>query len=62
MPSTTTDVVTVRRDMMTMIETTTNDTMKKTKNTMNDASKCVPFGSHAPSRMLTHATKRVASA
>ena len=26
---------------MTMIETTTNDTMKKTKNTMNDASKCV---------------------
>ena len=41
MPSTITDVVTVRRDMMTMIETTTNDTMKKTKNTMNAASKRV---------------------
>ena len=40
MPSTT-DVVTVRRDMMTMSETKVSDTMKKTKNTMNDESKCV---------------------
>ena len=41
MPSTT-DVVTVRRDMMTMIETKTNDAMKKTENTMDDASECAP--------------------
>ena len=27
--------------MMTMIETKTNDTMKKTDNTMDDASECV---------------------
>ena len=39
MPSTT-DVV-VRRDMMTMSETKTNDTMKKTEITMDDASECV---------------------
>ena len=41
MPSTTDVVVLVRRDMMTMIETKTNDTMKKTENTMDDASECV---------------------
>ena len=34
-------VVSVRRDMMTMSETKTNDTMKKTENTMDDASECV---------------------
>ena len=34
-------VVTVRRDMMTMSETKANDTMQKTKNTMDAASKCV---------------------
>ena len=41
MPSTTTDVVTVRREMMTMSEIKTNEMVQKTKNTMNDASKCV---------------------
>ena len=48
---------TVRRDMMTMIETKTNDTMKKTENTMDDASECVSAracGSHMPRRMRTH--------
>ena len=56
----TTDVITVRRDMMTMIETKTNDTMKKTDNTMDDASECVSAracGSHAPWRMRTHDAK-----
>ena len=40
------------------------DAMQKTKTTMNDASECVPptpCGSHAPSRMCTHAAKRAAS-
>ena len=40
------------------------DAMQKTKTTMNDASECVPptpCGSHAPSRMCTHAAKRVTS-
>ena len=61
MPSTT-DVVTVRRDMMTMIETKANDTMKKTENTMDDASECVSAracGSHAPWRMRTHDAKHL---
>ena len=40
-PLTTTIVVTVRRDMMTMSEIKTNETMQKTKNKMDDASKCV---------------------
>ena len=50
--------------MMTMIETKTNDTMKKTENTMDDASECVSAracGSHAPSHMRKHAADRVAS-
>ena len=50
--------------MMTMIETKTNDTMKKTENTMDDASECVSArtcGSHAPSRMRPHDADRVAS-
>ena len=55
MPSTA-DVVTVRRDMMTMIETKTNDTMK-TKNTMNDASKCVSLAPRL-SRANSHAYAR----
>ena len=41
-----------------------NDPMQKTKTMMNDASECVPptpCGSHAPSRMYTHAAKRAAS-
>ena len=62
MPSTT-DVV-VRRDMMTMSETKTNDTMKKTEITMDDASECVSAracGSHAPWRVRTHDAKPVAS-
>ena len=61
MPSTT-DVVTVRRDMMTMIETKTNDTMKETENAMDDASKCVSARacrSNAPRRTRKHAAKRV---
>ena len=65
MPSTTTDVLTVRREMMTMSETKTNDTMKKTKNTMNDASKCVslaPRLSRAKSHAYARHHKRVASA
>ena len=40
------------------------DAMQKTKTTMNYASECVPptpCGSHAPSRMCTHAAKRAAS-
>ena len=52
------------RDMMTMSEMKTNDTMQKTTSTMNDASECVSArtcGSHAPSRMCTHAAKRAAS-
>ena len=43
--------------MMTMIEPKTNDTMKKTENTMDDASECVSArarGSHAPRRTRTH--------
>ena len=54
---------TVRRDMMT-IETKTNDTMKKTDNTMDDASECVSAracDSHAPWRMRTHDAKHVLS-
>ena len=61
MPSTT-NVVTVRRDMMTMIETKTNDTMKKTENTMDDASECVSARtcrSHVPRRMRTHDAKHL---
>ena len=61
MPSTT-DVV-VRRDMMTMSETKTNDTMKKTEITMDDASECVSArtcGSHAPNLMRPHDAKPVA--
>ena len=57
-------ITAVRRDMMTMIETKTNDTMKKTENTMDDASECVSAracGSHAPWRMRKHAADRVAS-
>ena len=57
MPSTTADNITVRRDMMTMIETTTNDTMQKTKNTMNDASKCVSLAPRL-SRAKSHAYAR----
>ena len=49
MPSTT-DVVTVRRDMMTMIETKTNDTMKKTKDTMDDAREYAPLSPAPPMR------------
>ena len=52
----------VRRDMMTMSETKTNDTMKKTENTMDDASECVSArtcGSHAPRRMRTHDAKHL---
>ena len=56
MPSTT-DVVTVRSDMMTMIEIKTNDTMQKTKNTMNDASKCVSLAPRL-SRAKSHAYAR----
>ena len=36
--------------MMTMIETKTNDTMKKTKDTMDDASECVPLVPAPPMR------------
>ena len=58
MPSTTdvaTDVatvrrVTVRRDMMTMIETKTNDTMKMTKDTIDDARECAPLVPAPPMR------------
>ena len=49
--------------MMT-IETKTNDTMKKTDNTMDDASECVSAracDSHAPWRMRTHDAKHVLS-
>ena len=56
-------ITAVRRDMMTMIETKTNDTMKKTENTMDDASECVSArassGSHAPWRMRTHDAKHL---
>ena len=51
------------RDMMTMSEMKTNDTMQKTTSTMNDASECVSArtcGSHAPSRMRTHDAMRFA--
>ena len=51
------------RDMMTMSEMKTNDTMQKTTSTMNDASECVSArtcGSHAPSRMRPHDAKPVA--
>ena len=57
-------ITAVRRDMMTMIETKTNDTMKKTDNTMDDASECVSAracGSHAPWRMRTHDAKHVSA-
>ena len=43
--------------MMTMSETKTNDTMKKTKNTMNDASKCVSLAPRL-SRAKSHAYAR----
>ena len=56
MPSISTSF-TVRRDMMTMIETKTNDTMKETKNTMNDASKCVSLAPRL-SRAKSHAYAR----
>ena len=49
--------------MMTMSEMKTNDTMKKTEITMDDASECVSTrtcGSHAPSRMRSHDAKPVA--
>ena len=49
MPCTTT-VAIVRRDMMTMNEMKTNDTMKKTKDTMDDASECVPLVPAPPMR------------
>ena len=51
------------RDMMTMSEMETNDTMQMTTSTMNDTNECVPTrtcGSHAPSRMRSHDAKRVA--
>ena len=57
-------VATVRRDMMTMSETKANETMKKTENTMDDASECVSAracGTHAPRHMRKHAADRVAS-
>ena len=47
---------------MTTIETKTNDTMKKTENTMDDASECVSAracGSHAPRHMRTHDAKHL---
>ena len=51
------------RDMMTMIETKTNDTTQTTKTTMDDANECAPpasCGSRAPNRTRKHAAKRVA--
>ena len=48
---------------MTTIESKTNDTMKITETTMDDAYECVPThtcGSHAPSRMRTHDAMRFA--
>ena len=57
MPSTTTDVVTVRREMMTMSEIKTNEMVQKTKNTMNDASKCVSLAPRL-SRAKSHAYAR----
>ena len=48
---------------MTMSETKTNDTMKKTEITMDDASECVSArtcGSHAPNLMRPHDAKHVA--
>ena len=56
-------VVTVRRDMMTMSEMKTNDTMQMTTSSTNDANECVlarTCSSHAPSRMRSHDAKRVA--
>ena len=53
---------TVRRDMMTMIETKTNDTMQTTENTMDDASEYVSARacrSHVPRRMRTHDAKHL---
>ena len=58
-------VATVRqRDMMTMIQMKTNDTMQKTENTMDEASECVParaFHSHVPRRMRTHDAKHLSA-
>ena len=57
-------VVTVRRDMMTMSEMKTNDTMQETTSTMNDMNECVPTrtcGSHAPSRMRTQDAKHLSA-
>ena len=47
---------------MSMIESKMFVTMKKTKNTMDDASECVSArtcGSHAPRRMRTHDAKHL---
>ena len=59
MPSTV-DVVLVRREMMTMIETKTNDTMQMTKNMMDEASECVSARActaHAQRRTRKHAAR-----
>ena len=50
MPSTTNVVTTVRREMMTMIETKTNDTMQMTKNMMDETRECVPLAPAPPMR------------
>ena len=46
----TTTVATVCSDMMTMSEMKTNDTMKKTKDTMDDARECAPLVPAPPMR------------
>ena len=49
---------------MTTIESKTNDTMKITETTMDDAYECVPThtcGSHAPSRMRTQDAKHLSA-
>ena len=46
----------VCREMMTMNEMKTNDTIKKTKDTMDDARECVPraYSAHALRRTRKH--------
>ena len=45
----------VRREMMTMNEMKTNDTIKKTKDTMDDARECAPL---VPARLRACAPAR----
>ena len=55
-------VASVRRVLMTLIESKTIDTMKMTENTMDDASECVPTltcGSYAPNPIRPHDAKHL---